>query len=73
MKKNASKIVLAVSLVAAVMGLSSCGKKEEENVLYLYNWTYYTPDSVIAQFEQQFNRRITQFVLNMADGALLNS
>ncbi len=36
------------------MNLSSCGKKNER-VLYLYNWTYYTPESLLRKFEQEFN------------------
>jgi spermidine/putrescine transport system substrate-binding protein len=26
--------------------------------LYIYNWTYYTPDSVIDKFEDEFNARV---------------
>ena len=54
MKKCIAKIVLAVMGFAAVSGLVSCTKKEDRT-LYLYNWTYYTPDEVIAQFEKEFN------------------
>lgn len=32
----------------------SCSKKND-NTLYLFNWTYYTPDAVIKQFENEFN------------------
>ena len=35
------------------MGLSSCAKKDDKT-LYLYNWTYYTPDDVLKEFEQEF-------------------
>ncbi|MGP1587926.1 MAG: extracellular solute-binding protein [Treponemataceae bacterium] len=28
--------------------------KDDGKTLYLFNWTYYTPDSVIAKFEQEF-------------------
>ena len=40
-------------MIAAVMGLSSCAKKDDKT-LYLYNWTYYTPDEVLKEFEQEF-------------------
>jgi spermidine/putrescine transport system substrate-binding protein len=40
-------------MIAAVMGLSSCAKKDDKT-LYLYNWTYYTPDDVLKEFEQEF-------------------
>jgi spermidine/putrescine transport system substrate-binding protein len=33
----------------------SCGSKQK---LYIYNWTYYTPDSVIEKFEKEFNIRV---------------
>ncbi|OJF77294.1 MAG: spermidine/putrescine ABC transporter substrate-binding protein [Treponema sp. CETP13] len=42
--------VLALGLCFLIV-LAGCGK---ENTLYLYNWTYYTPDSVIEKFEQEF-------------------
>ncbi|MBQ7158151.1 MAG: extracellular solute-binding protein [Treponema sp.] len=54
MKRCIAKIALAALGLAAVMGLSSCTKKEEK-ILYLYNWTYYTPEEVILQFEKEFN------------------
>ncbi|MGP1458459.1 MAG: extracellular solute-binding protein [Treponema sp.] len=40
-----------------IAGLTSCAKKaaaEDANTLYLFNWTYYTPDAVIAKFEKEF-------------------
>lgn len=46
-----SKIILAAFAAAA---LSSCSKKAD-NTLYLYNWTYYTPEKVIEKFESEFN------------------
>lgn len=56
MKKVITKIVMAASVAAAVFGLAGCGSsdKSNEKVLYLYNWTYYTPDDVIADFEKEF-------------------
>lgn len=46
--KNIKCVLFAVLLLPLI---SSCTKK---NTLYLFNWTYYTPASVIAQFEQEF-------------------
>lgn len=40
-------------LLAAVMTLIGCTKSDGKT-LYLFNWTYYTPDSVIKSFEQEF-------------------
>lgn len=39
--------------VCAGLFLSSCSA-DDGKMLYLFNWTYYTPDSVIQQFEQEF-------------------
>jgi spermidine/putrescine transport system substrate-binding protein len=46
--------VAVMALFAATM-LCSCDKREK---LYIYNWTYYTPDSVIEKFEKEFNVRV---------------
>ena len=45
-------IMLSVAMLAAMTG---CDKRER---LYIYNWTYYTPDSVIEKFEKEFNVRV---------------
>jgi spermidine/putrescine transport system substrate-binding protein len=41
-------VILAALATATVL---SCGKKQQ---LYIYNWTYYTPDSVIEKFEKEY-------------------
>lgn len=46
------KILAAAAFFAPLF--FSCSKKNE-NTLYLFNWTYYTPDAVIKQFENEFN------------------
>jgi spermidine/putrescine transport system substrate-binding protein len=33
--------------------VGGCGKKS--NQLFIYNWTYYTPDTVIEKFEKEFD------------------
>ena len=48
------KKTFAALLASSLALLSSCGKKND-NVLYLYNWTYYTPDEVLRDFEKEFN------------------
>ncbi|MDR2193070.1 MAG: extracellular solute-binding protein [Treponema sp.] len=54
---------IGVLLVAVIAVLTSCQKKDgaaparvEETAgkLYIYNWTYYTPDSVIRKFEAEY-------------------
>ncbi|MBD5426964.1 MAG: extracellular solute-binding protein [Treponema sp.] len=53
MQKRIAHLVSAALGFAAALALVSCAKKDGRT-LYLYNWTYYTPDAVIAQFEQEF-------------------
>jgi spermidine/putrescine transport system substrate-binding protein len=46
--------VLGTAVLAVIVCvLVGCSKKSS-NSLYLFNWTYYTPDSVIEQFEKEF-------------------
>ena len=53
MKRNiVFLVVLAALLSATVLG---CDRKPR---LYIYNWTYYTPHSVLEQFEQEYNVRV---------------
>ena len=47
-----SFLKLAVAAVVPALMLASCAKNE--NTLYLYNWTYYTPDEVLRDFEKEF-------------------
>ncbi len=49
-----SAIAAAVSIFTFTAITSACSKTAG-NVLYLYNWTYYTPDSVLEKFEKEFN------------------
>jgi len=44
--------VLAALFLPAIF---SCNSKQR---LYIYNWTYYTPDSVIEKFEEEYNVRV---------------
>lgn len=54
--KLTSKIAAVCVAALAVLGLTSC--KDDGKTLYLYNWTYYTPDTVIKQFEQKFDCKV---------------
>ena len=51
--KKISKFVLCAALFGAVLGLTSCSS-DDGKTLYLYNWTYYTPEDVVAQFEKEY-------------------
>jgi spermidine/putrescine transport system substrate-binding protein len=53
---------IAAALVACSLALSvlACAKgggtaKDQPKKMYIFNWTYYTPDSVIAKFKKEFN------------------
>jgi spermidine/putrescine transport system substrate-binding protein len=54
-KRTASSLAAACILGLIVLLAGSCDKKQK---LYIYNWTYYTPDSVIEKFEKEFNVRV---------------
>ena len=49
MKKNR---ILFITLALLLVFIGSCSKK---NNLYIYNWSYYTPPSVIEKFEKEYN------------------
>ena len=50
------KKILTIVLSALLLTLfTSCGSEKDDGTLYLYNWTYYTPDSVLELFEKEFN------------------
>jgi spermidine/putrescine transport system substrate-binding protein len=53
MRKN---IIFHAVLAALIMPvIISCDSRQR---LYIYNWTYYTPDSVIEKFEREYNVRV---------------
>ena len=50
------KKIVTIVLSALLLSLfTSCGSEKDDGTLYLYNWTYYTPDSVLELFEKEFN------------------
>ncbi len=52
MKKNL--FLISIASIAMSFGLLSCGNTKDDNTLYLFNWTYYTPDSVLQAFEKEY-------------------
>jgi spermidine/putrescine transport system substrate-binding protein len=46
--------VMAALVAATVIG---CGSSRK-NQLFIYNWTYYTPDSVIEKFEKEYKVKV---------------
>ena len=53
--KILSKMTLIAAGIVAGLGLVSCDQKK---TLRVYNWTYYTPKTVIAAFEQEFDCKV---------------
>jgi len=45
-------VLMVLVLVSFALLLGSCGGGER---LYIYNWTYYTPETVLAKFEKEYN------------------
>jgi len=45
-------------LIAMVLLMSSCGGGSKSKTLYIFNWTYYTPDSVIQKFEKEYGIKV---------------
>jgi len=55
-EKHAARRLAVVCILGLIVFLAgSCDNKQK---LYIYNWTYYTPDSVIEKFEKEFNVRV---------------
>ncbi len=57
MKKRFSTLVLVTLLISTTLMVTGC-KKNDGKTLYLFNWTYYTPDSVLKLFEQEYGVKV---------------
>ncbi len=57
MKKSIFTLCLCVLVISAGLLVTSCSKNDGKT-LYLFNWTYYTPDSVLKQFEEEFGVKV---------------
>jgi spermidine/putrescine transport system substrate-binding protein len=51
--KRKMKVAGLVCLAMFIMGC-----KSKQNELFIYNWTYYTPDSVIEKFEAEYGVQV---------------
>ncbi len=59
MKRIAGSLRLAGLLILVIAALVGCrGNTAGGGRLYIYNWTYYIPDEVIAAFEQEFDVKV---------------
>ena len=61
MKKAYHIAAVLAAVAAAAFTVAGCSKKADDKTaaadggkLYIYNWTYYTPDSVIEKFEKEY-------------------
>ena len=54
----AAILIITLTLVLATGCAKSSGSARSQRTLYLYNWTYYTPESVIEKFEKEFGVRV---------------
>ena len=52
--KNFTKLCGVLFIAASLF--TSCAKKDK--TLYLYNWTYYTPEALLRKFEQEFDCKV---------------
>ncbi len=50
--RNTYKATILLCVASVCISTFSC--KNDKKTLRLYNWTYYTPDSVIAAFEEKY-------------------
>ena len=44
-------IIVLTTILFSSMVLSSCSKGEKKETFNLFNWTYYTPDSVLEKMK----------------------
>jgi spermidine/putrescine transport system substrate-binding protein len=56
-----SALAVVVLALGSTIALGSCSKSQVSNEpkkLYIFNWTYYTPDTVIAKFEKEYGCKV---------------
>ncbi|QQO09271.1 extracellular solute-binding protein [Breznakiella homolactica] len=53
-KKSWVTAVCTAAAVCAAALFTGCSGSGDSSRLYIYNWTYYTPDSVIQKFEEEY-------------------
>ncbi|MDR2602349.1 MAG: extracellular solute-binding protein [Spirochaetaceae bacterium] len=62
-KINEGFMVLLFAVICLqAIGLTACSKKQfasgNDSTLYIYNWTYYLPDSIIDKFKDEYNVKV---------------
>ncbi|MCX8014118.1 MAG: extracellular solute-binding protein [Rectinema sp.] len=56
--RNALVDLASLALIAMVLVMSGCGGGSQSKTLYIFNWTYYTPESVIQKFEKEYGVKV---------------
>lgn len=56
--QKSAYIFFCVMLITGILTVLSGCRSKQETVLYLYNWTYYTPASVIQAFEKKYGVKV---------------
>ena len=51
-------LILCIFILLIVVGFCVFSGCKKEQKLYIYNWSYYTPDSVLRDFEKEFNCKV---------------
>jgi spermidine/putrescine transport system substrate-binding protein len=59
MEKKSTPTVLWAAMFTMLIAFSGCATKESKQAqsstrLFVYNWTYYTPDTILRKFEQEY-------------------
>lgn len=54
MKKN----YMILMLVLFLFLITGCKDKKSQNTLYIYNWDYYIPEDIIADFEKEYKVKV---------------
>ena len=65
-RRRITKTILIIGTLVSIFFILSCSKTGTSSArevktsrkLYVYNWTYYTPDSIIEKFEKEFNVQV---------------
>jgi spermidine/putrescine transport system substrate-binding protein len=52
---KAARVVVALCAICLIMSLGSCSKQKN---LFIFNWTYYTPETVIEKFEKEYGCKV---------------
>jgi spermidine/putrescine transport system substrate-binding protein len=55
---NMKRHIIFPAILAVMAAVTLIGCSSRKNRLFIYNWTYYTPDSVIEKFEKEYKAKV---------------